>query len=126
MLRSDAENTVRNWDEFDKRIFKWVREFVPNDFMVLKKKKAVDWEGKEKIEYEIDLTNSTAKMKDLDHEELIKKMVSEELIYVQAYSSWVSPLNLKTGGCICSSWILNDNKYLHESFCPKYVDPFKV
>ena len=113
MLQNDLNEFMNNWTHTTRNVFKYVRPLVPDEYIV--------------IEHSGDLfvclpDVSTYMLKPMD-EEIIRKMLgSNELIYKCWYYDGLNVRDLKTGSCVCGSWILNDNKYLHNSDCPCYHD----
>ncbi len=104
MLKSDAELYLQQWFYNTRKIFKYIQEFVPIEYIMILKT-ADD-------KFEVDLKESTYPLKIKDKEELITLMHNRSLVYFCEFT-YKSPLELKTGGCTAGCWVLNSGHHVH-------------
>ena len=117
MRRSEAEEQIKWWSIGDRKIFKYVRFLVPNEYVTFKA------DANKMVRHEPQY--STYVLSDTNTEDLTKMLMSGELVYVKdlGYESYAAIVSMKTGGCQCGSWVISDNEYLHSEKCPKYKNP---
>ena len=110
MLRSDAEELLRNWQINTKKVFKYVYPLAPDEYVVYCRES--------QKEYSASHANSTYKLEDLTFEEFARLLIIGELIYFREFGWGTNTTHFKTNSCNCGSWILRDNAYLHDPKCP--------
>lgn len=108
MLRSEVDSFIEDWSVGLCRIFKFKQEFMPDDYLLIKRD-SLDM-------FTIDLTSTTI-IPDMDREGLTKMMTQETLKF---YSSpiWADLREIKTNGCTCGGWILRTPS--HSDICKLY------
>lgn len=107
MRRSDAEDLYNYWSDDTFKVFKYVQEFIPNDYMCVKKTKG---------DVLVIEQNTSRTLKELDKDIFINLICKEELIYQPNESVYGDVKNLKTGGCNMGCWILGKDAS-HDPSC---------
>jgi hypothetical protein len=100
------------WHESDIKVFKYKREFLPDEFLVVKK----DTEGN----LVLDKTNSTIQYKGFNKAHWEYMMLSGEIVFKENFYWHTNVLNYKTGGCTCGAWALNNSSQTHQKGCILY------
>lgn len=106
MRRSEAETYYDNWSNCVTRVLSYHQEFIPTDYLAVKK------DNDELIIEQ----NTSRTLKELTKEILLDFMCKEILKPEPNYSSYMSMIDLKTGGCSCGAWILGSDTH-HEHNC---------
>jgi hypothetical protein len=112
MMPSEAESLVDFWSLQDSKVFRVIREFFPNDFIVLRKIAHDTFECLEK--------QSTMKYPTINSIDLKRELMYRGLVYVEPYTSWLDCQKMKTGGCKCGVWLVGGR---HSDWCdlsPQY------
>lgn len=112
MTRSSAEDRLTSWFIADRKVFKYIRHLVPTEYLVFSKES--------ENHFKFHASDSTYKFKDLDMKQFALLMIQGELAYDRDFTFSTDTRSIKTGNCVCGSWILTDNEYLHTEGCPRY------
>lgn len=131
MFDSQATYIIKNWGLYDSKLFKYVRELVPNEYVIFSRSTGII--STETGDYKsgtIFVTNkekSTFILPDLSESAIIKMMTKEELIYIKEYHNYEDITVMKTDGCDCGAWIMGKeaSKGCHSSWCLIYMNPHK-
>ena len=115
MSPSDIDEFISNWDSGKANLFKYSRPLVPDEYIAIEMRDDMF----------VSLPVSTYVLKPMDLELMRKMMGAGELTYKCWYYEGLDVRSYKTGNCNCGSWILKENKYLHNTDCPCYCDPDK-
>ena len=107
MTRTEGEQVFFAWYGDYKKVFKWIREFLPVEYVIFNK------EGDDYIPFECKYP------KKLDKEELLRFICRGELIYHSDYSACTNVVELKTNSCTCGQWVMGDNGGKHSDWCKK-------
>lgn len=114
MRRSDADDLMRLWSNQDKKIFRYPRPFVPDEYVVYQR---------DLDRYLCDKKNSTYKLADTNRDGVVRLLINEEIIFIRDFTTWgPTPLAMKTGNCDCGVWVIKDSDYMHDRKCPRYKE----
>lgn len=106
MLKSDAELLINSWWVSSAKVFRYIREFLFDEYILIYKKSSE--------EFRVDPT-STFQLPDMDLETISKMLQRGELIYFSDPRFGETPREIKTGGCDCGTWWMKEAK--HASWC---------
>lgn len=106
MRLSECEQFFDFWQESSSKVFSLVAEFVPTDYLCIRKEK----------NYMVIEQNTSRTLTEIDRDKFIELMTKEVLRYEPNHSAYSSMLYLKTGGCSCGSFILGPESH-HDSIC---------
>lgn len=118
MLKSEAVELLRYWQDGDLKIYRYVREFVPAEFITFKKvkKTLID----EEATFETEIGKSTYNLGNFTYEEFLKKKTMGELVYEKDNTWATDTKKMKTDGCICGAWAIRGHSNLHDPRCPRW------
>src|SRR5579871_6810717 len=94
MLKADAETILLNWWTGSGKVFRYKREFMFDEFILIYKRGEM---------FVVDQT-STYQIKDMDSAGLISMLQRGELIYFGEPRFGETCRDIKTGGCDCGWW----------------------
>ncbi len=106
MRLSDAEFFWDSWQIGFSKVFSYKTEFVPIDYICIKKEK----------DNLIIEQNTSKTLVDVTKDIILDLMCRELLRSEPSYSAYMSMVDLKTGSCTCGSWILSYDSR-HEDWC---------
>lgn len=100
---------LKDWVSGTKKVFKWCREFLPPEYIVINKF----------LHDEFVVVEGTFDHKDITFDLMVSLLKNQTLSYKMDHSPYMDLVRLKTGGCTCGSWAIASD-YPHMYYCSLY------
>lgn len=110
MLRSDVEDMLSRWYDGSSRMYKYIR-LGPVEYVCFFRLSSE--------EFKCEKDKSSMDLGILAKEDFIKKLINEELQFVENFRYGRDGTYIKTGGCTCGAWAIPWMANHHYPGCQK-------